>query len=480
MNIPCDFKDYTQLLMGDELYRALERGLQDTPPTSIRINPFKISPRTAAVHPASSHVPIGWCREGFWLDSRPNFTFDPLLHAGYYYVQEAASMFLSHVLRHIYDRPGEANDHHGEANDHPRIALDLCAAPGGKSTVVRSCLPDGCLLICNEPIRQRAQILSENIQKFGHPDVIVTNNYPRDFRKTGILYDLIIADVPCSGEGMFRKDPDAITEWRKQNVENCRQLQRQIISDIWPCLKPGGILVYSTCTFNAAENEENIEWIKTLGARDIDIATEASWNITGALTGDSRVYRFIPGVSRSEGLCMAVLRKDGDKATDEHRARGERTGRRGIHNSGADSWLTDSDRFTIVRDADALNAIPTTWEAVYQKAARHLKIIHAGIQLGIVKGKDIIPQQSLALSCQLDRRAFPEIGLDYRQAISYLRKENISLPPDTPRGFALVSYHGAPLGFVKHLGNRTNNLYPQEWRIKSSHLPDNGQNILNI
>ena len=275
--------------MGDELYSRLEEGLDSQQsPVSIRLNPFKTQSLDVAAGLCDSAVP--WCSAtGRYLNERPNFTFDPLLHAGLYYVQEAASMIVDHIVRTFISEPVRM--------------LDLCAAPGGKSTALRAALPEGSLLFSNEPMRTRAQILSENLQKFGHEDVIVTNNYPRDYRKAGIMFDAILADVPCSGEGMFRKDDGARAEWSQQNVDNCWQLQREIVSDIWKCLQPGGLLIYSTCTFNAHEDEENVEWIASeLGADIIELPVEEPWNITPAVVGNVPVCRFLPGISRSEGL----------------------------------------------------------------------------------------------------------------------------------------------------------------------------------
>ena len=241
ITLPTAFEVYTKQLFGEERYNIFCKGLQQSSPVSIRINPFKTNKTTQV---ADNLVPthVAWCAEGFYLNSRPNFTFDPLFHAGAYYVQEASSMFLSHVLRHLVRKPV--------------ALLDLCAAPGGKTTCARTAIKEGSIVFSNEPINKRAQILAENVQKFGHSDVVVTNNYPRDYKKTKLSFDVIVADVPCSGEGMFRKDPQAIAEWSEQNVANCWKLQRSIIADIWDNLKPGGLLIYSTCTFNAHENEE--------------------------------------------------------------------------------------------------------------------------------------------------------------------------------------------------------------------------------
>ena len=251
MQLPDDFIRSTRQLMGEALYATLEAGLNTNPLVSIRINPFKLKTGTFDVHGAESPVP--WCPNGFYLAERPNFTFDPMLHQGLYYVQEAASMFIDYVVRNVVQ--------------HPVHMLDLCAAPGGKSTCAYSALPAGSVLFSNEPMRQRAQVLNENILKFGVPHCLVTNNYARDYQKSRLLFDVVLADVPCSGEGMFRKDSGAIADWSLIKVAECTALQRKIITDIWPCLKPNGLLIYSTCTFNAHENEENVVWIaEHLGA----------------------------------------------------------------------------------------------------------------------------------------------------------------------------------------------------------------------
>lgn len=297
MQLPEDFIRETRLLMGEERFNCFMEAFNEDAPVSIRINP-KIM-RKEKSHSSLNTVP--WCEEGFYLEGRPQFTFDPLFHAGCYYVQEAASMFVTHVLKEMRDEKLEMND-----------VLDLCAAPGGKSTAMRSVLPEDCVLVSNEPVPTRAQILLENITKWGAKNCIVTNNYPRDFKKAKTKFDLILCDVPCSGEGMFRKDPATISEWSLQNVEKCWRLQREIVADAWECLNPGGILIYSTCTYNTKENEENVRWIlDTYEAEALDIPVDPSWNITGSLLSgfDAPVYRFIPGITRSEGLFICALRK---------------------------------------------------------------------------------------------------------------------------------------------------------------------------
>ena len=473
MELPVEFEKYTRQLLGDSLYERLKTGLDsDTAPVSIRINPFKAGGRDVAAELADMAVP--WCpATGRYLKERPNFTFDPLLHAGAYYVQEAGSMFVDLVVRSLIKQPV--------------VMLDLCAAPGGKSTALRSALPEGSLLFSNEPMRQRAQVLSENLQKFGHEDIIVTNNYQRDYRKSHVMFDAILADVPCSGEGMFRKDDGARQEWSVQNVDNCWHLQREIVSDIWHSLRPGGLLIYSTCTFNAHEDEENVEWIaRELGAELVSIPVLPEWNITPAVTGQAPVYRFMPGISRSEGLFLAVLRKSGgtdaamcDGLGSDRPSASKKKKKAGKDRNAKPSKMpsvsvpldTPAD-YTLRTLGDTIVAIPARWADTFDCANASLRVLHAGVGIGTPKGKDIIPDHSLALSRRLAGDAFPRVEVGYTQAIDYLRKESVALPADTPRGFVVLTYHGVALGFEKNIGNRANNLYPQEWRIKSTHVPE--------
>lgn len=472
MTLAKDFVDYTRELMGDALYKVLEDGLHQDPPISIRINPLKASrlgENDIAKSGEQTTEVVGWCHEGRYLPTRPNFTFDPLLHAGLYYVQEASSMFVSHVLSQLVDEPV--------------MMLDLCAAPGGKTIAARSALPEGSILMCNEPMKMRASILAENMEKFGHSDVLVTNNFAKDYKAAGLLFDVILTDVPCSGEGMFRKDEGAIAEWSTQNVEQCAMLQRSIVENIWPCLREGGLLIYSTCTFNAHEDEENVNWIaEQLGAEFVEIETQPEWNITGSLIDNHPVYRFIPGKSRGEGLFVAVLRKHGEGRSalemlstntgksnkkNRHEARDKQSS--GDIKKLKNQWLQGD--FIVAEQQDNVFAIPAVWYQFYEKVYSKLHLIHVGVKMGTRKGRDIVPDTSLALSVALKAGAFPRIDVDYYTAINYLRKEAILLPDGTPRGIVLITYRNQPLGFVKNIGNRANNLYTAEWKIKSTYLP---------
>ena len=221
MKLPSEFEARSLEWMGEETYRALEAALQTEPPISIRVNRNKWDEEVTGVC-------VPWSFTGLYLPKRPTFTFDPLFHAGCYYVQEASSMFVEQVLRTYVTEPV--------------VMLDLCAAPGGKSTHARSVLPEGSLLVANEVMRNRSQVLAENLIKWGDSRVVVTNNDPADFTALTELFDVILTDVPCSGEGMFRKDPVAVDEWSMDNVQICWQRQRRILADVWPALKPGGLL----------------------------------------------------------------------------------------------------------------------------------------------------------------------------------------------------------------------------------------------
>ena len=480
VQLPEDFVRTTRLLMGEDRFNRFLGAFDEEAPVSIRINPRKVecgkwkentptaelnaemvagsssvfssesAPESASKHisflfppssflekdvPSPSPIPrqqVPWCPEGYYLSGRSQFTFDPLFHAGCYYVQEAASMFITHIINWWKVERGKRKENTPatelalESNLFPLStfhfppisALDLCAAPGGKSTAMRTVLPEGSLLVSNEPIPTRAQILLENITKWGWPDCIVTNNYPRDFRKAKTHFDIILCDVPCSGEGMFRKDPATISEWSQQNVEKCWRLQREIVADAWECLNPGGLLIYSTCTFNIKENEENVRWIiDTYDAEPIMIPTEPEWNITGSLLEgfDVPVYRFIPGITRSEGLFVCALVK-----------RGVRSVECGVRN--------------VLRQN------------------QHLKVISL-----------LNPHSTLHET---------KVDLPYQDALRYLRGEALILPPDTPRGIVTVTYKGVPLGPVKNIGNRANNLYPKPWRIKTTHLPSTPVEII--
>jgi len=416
-HLPSEFTESTRQLMGAERFERYLQSFEEATPVSIRLNPRKMADGRWKMEDVER---VPWCRNGYYLKQRPNFTFDPLLHAGCYYVQEASSMFLDEILRQSTQRgrfslctSDGADGKSTQKEPSPLCTLDMCAAPGGKSTLLRAALPEDCVLYSNEPIHNRANILLENVTKWGYGNHIVTNCYPRDYRKAKMKFDLILCDVPCSGEGMFRKDEATIREWSPQQVEKCWQLQREIVSDAWQCLNDGGIMIYSTCTFNTKENEENIRWILAeYDAEVIEIETKPEWNITGSLLEGftEPVYRFIPGISRGEGLFICALRKRGKRSE--------------------------------------------------------------------VRGKRDCPRDLHPLKAEPIEGNLPQVELTYQQAMAYLRGEALVLPADTPRGMVDVVFMGHTLGQMKNIGSRANNLYPKPWRIKTTHIPNDYETIL--
>lgn len=395
--LPIDFTDMARRTMGEERFDCYLKAFETDAPVSIRLNPEKAKGLTAD----GERVP--WCRNAYYLPQRPNFTYDPLLHAGCYYVQEAGSMFLDTVMQQWVP-------------DAPVVMIDFCAAPGGKSLLARTALAAGSLLFSNEPMRNRANILAENVEKWGYADHFVTNNFPRDYRRAKMIADVVLCDVPCSGEGMFRKDEATIREWSMQNVEKCARLQREIVADAWSCLADGGLFIYSTCTFNTHEDEENIQWMMDeLGAEVLPVKVDAAWNITGSLLdGFSQpVYRFIPGISKSEGLFLCVLRKGG-------------------------AW----------QQGHSLKSL--------RKSQQNLNIIY----------------------CPKAQPDMVKVEVNYQQAMAYLRHEAITLGADVPRGMVGICFEGHLLGLAKNIGNRANNLYPKEWKIRTTYIPDEYETIL--
>lgn len=466
MNLPALFEESMRQLLGDG-YEPFQEALLGDPAVSIRLNKSK------CIY-TPEYEPVPWASDGYYLSERPSFTFDPLFHAGSYYVQEASSMFVEQAVR----------QHLGQA----RVALDLCAAPGGKSTLLRSLLPDDCVLVSNEVMRPRAQVLAENISKWGHPRCIVTSNYPADFTPLGETFDLILVDAPCSGEGMFRKDEVAVAEWSPENVEVCWKRQRDILTDIWPTLRPGGLLIYSTCTFNTQEDEENVRWMMDeLGAELLPISIDDSWGITPSLVPDvPHAYRFLPGRTRGEGFFLAVVRKREDTSIADA-PRGGKSKKKDKKSkqptmavpAECKGWLADDKVYTYKAIGTEVVALHSDMEPLYATLSEQLYLLKAGIILAELKGRDALPAHDLAMSTALRAEAFARCELSYTESLRYLRREAITLPADTPRGFLLVTYRNHPLGFVKNLGNRANNLYPNEWRIRSNHLPESEVQIIN-
>ncbi len=431
-------------------FQSFEQAMAATPPISIRINHTKIEePRELQ--------PIPWTHQGYYLPERPLFTLDPLLHAGAYYVQEASSMFLEQALTQAADV------------SQPLRVLDLCGAPGGKSTHLASLLSDESLLVSNEVIRSRATILAENIAKWGSSNVVVTSNDPRDFGRLPHFFDVMVVDAPCSGEGMFRKDANAMDEWSEENVKLCAQRQQRILMDVWPALKPGGLLIYSTCTWNLAENEENMAWLaQQNGAQNLKLDLEPAWGVVSGSLAGVEGYRFYPHQLQGEGFFLTVMRKPLEEAISFKSSKRKKyklslAGKK--EKALVENWLLNPGNFEWVQYGDFITAIPADYFEEIDELYQQLYVVYAGTEIAEVKGKKIKPQHQLSLSRYLNKSAFETIDLTLEQALRYLRKEDINAGSGGTN-WVLLQYKGLPLGWAKQIGNRMNNYFPKEWRIR--------------
>jgi len=424
---------------------------------------------------------VPWSSHGYYLERRPSFTFDPLFHAGTYYVQEASSMFLEQALRQTTDL------------EQPLRVLDLCAAPGGKSTLIQSLISRESLLVSNEVIRARAGVLRENMVKWGGANMVITGNDPHDFQRMENYFDVIVVDAPCSGSGLFRREPAAIAEWSPENVRLCSGRQQRILADCWPALRQGGILIYSTCSYSVEEDEDILGWIaEELQATSCRLQLDESWNIveTNAKNG-AYGYRLYPDRLQGEGFFIAALRKEdggefsypkGMKDQAGHRkhssGKGAHTSAHSTHTAGnrahagkltrqeeglVQDWTREDRPLIYFKHNDDVHGLPAHLEEdlSFLQSCCYLKM--AGVPMGKLMAKEFVPGHELALSVIINA-GLPVIDLSREEAIQYLRKEQISAG-GAHRGWALARYEGHNLGWVKVLAGRVNNYYPRDWRI---------------
>jgi len=418
-------------------------------PTSIRINPLKSNSKDLEKIP--------WTDFGYHLEQRPSFTFDPLFHGGAYYVQEASSMFLEQALKQTIDLL------------QPLQVLDLCAAPGGKSTHLLSLLNDKSLLVSNETIRSRATILAENIQKWGNNNVVITNNDPEDFQRLEGFFDVIVVDAPCSGEGLFRKDPHASKEWSEENIELCALRQQRILNQVWPSLKKNGILIYCTCTYNERENEDNLNWlVKENKVESVKLKVESSWGVDEVRTKNVFGYRFYPHKTRGEGFFISVVRKTEEqheisihkKKTFDHPTTKIK--------ERLSEWVKVSEGIDFIKHEELILGLPKNYIFEIEFLSKFLKVIQKGTAIATAKHDKLIPEHAFALSTKINRENFNSIELSLDDAIAYLRKDVLNLTGEKT-GFTLMNFQNVPIGWANLLGNRMNNLYPSAWRIRSEY-----------
>lgn len=414
--------------------------------TSIRLHPQK------GENLFADNAQVPWCSTGRYLPQRPVFTTDPLYHAGAYYVQEPSSMFLDYVLRQLLP------------NRSGLRVLDLCAAPGGKSTLVASLLEEDSLLVSNEVIRTRASILEENMTRWGHMNTWVTSNDPRDLGKLKSYFDVIVVDAPCSGSGLFRKDQRALDEWSDSNVQLCSQRQQRILADIWPSLKQGGILVYATCSYSQQEDEDVIDWVAdTFGVDSLGVEVNAEWGITPTVSTVHGLqgYRFFPGKAKGEGFYLAALRKT-DAQDEMKRPRMKSTA--DVKMRELSSHLLAGADWVCLQDKEGFVAVHKDHEEDYQLLNKQVYLRKTGTLLGTPVKNDWLPSHDVALSIH-KHPGLQMADVDKEQALKFLKKEDCGLS-DLPKGWYVVTYNGLGLGWIKALGNRVNNYLPKHWRIR--------------
>ncbi len=432
------------------------RAHHDVPPVSVRLNGGKITDELSFIKKSGMPVrePVPWCRSGYYLSERPKFTLDPSLHAGAYYVQEASSMFIHHMVNEL------TSDEKGLA------VLDLCAAPGGKSTLL-SALPQVRLVVANEIIRQRVSILYENVVKWGDPRIMISNSDPSQCRQLGGYFDLMLVDAPCSGSGLFRKDAEAISEWSMENVKHCAERQKRILADALPALKEGGILIYSTCSYSSEENEEIMDWLmQHAQLESLAVNVEDEWGIitTQSSTGATG-YRFFPGRVEGEGFFTAAFRVlESSSSSNLQEIKPVLLSKSEM--ASLSGWIKTEDPLVYLRAENDVYIIPESIYPDYLVLSKLLNVRKAGIHGGSLAHGKFLPEHELALSFLLSPGA-AQLEVNLEQALAYLRKSPFELKSGE-KGWFVLRYNGLALGLIKHLGNRINNYYPAAWRILMS------------
>lgn len=472
--LPAGFCRQMEQLMGAQA-ASLLASLEAEATTGVRLNGRKQTGAHAVADTLQAATgecpqPVEWCRSGLRLARRPAFTLMPGLHAGAFYVQDPSSMITRTVVGMLADKLMAGR------TSAPAL-LDLCAAPGGKTTAAIDALPDGSVVVANEFEPARVGALRTNLMRWGYPNVAVTCGSGALFAAMPGMFDIVMTDVPCSGEGMMRKEPEARRQWNEALVKQCATLQREIADAAVEALRPGGYLVYSTCTFNEEENEQQVRYlIDTYGLTPIGIRTalvgSAGEGVPAPALGGVEGMRFMPHITRGEGLFMAVLQKPADAPFgaaapfSQPRAPKSKGKQPPAHKDLAARMLAAPDDFDIEASADKLVAMPKALRPYLAALPKKARLVAAGVELGTIKGKDFVPSHALAMSLAYRRGSFPEVEVDEATAVNYLRRQPLILKGDAARGFVLLTFDGLSLGWAKNIGSRANNLYPKELGIK--------------
>jgi len=448
---PTDFKTRMERqLVGASV--AFFEALSQNPPTSVRLNPAKQSNRLVDM------PSVAWCQEGRYLDSRPEFVTDPLIFGGAYYVQEASSMFIAHIFRQF-------------AAPKPLRVLDLCAAPGGKSTLLSSLLPADSLLVANELVGKRVGALTENITRWGATNTVVSHNNIKDFAPLKGFFDVILLDAPCSGEGMFRKDIKALQQWSENLVRSCAITQRQLIEQAFDLLAPNGLFIFSTCTFSEEEDEHNIAKLLSFSElTPLRVPLQTDWGVTEiSLSANHQIgygYKFYPHLTKGEGFfATAFLKTDGSPYKPKKVGKGASEI---LHNkyAGLVTEYIDRQDITYLLCGEKLIGISTVQAQTLRYLQTVLRLVHEGIEVGTLKNNKLLPAHALALS-QAIRTDLPFLSLSQGDALRYLQRKDFDYPlTQNLSGWVLVQHENINLGWIKVLPNRVNNYYPIEWRIR--------------
>ncbi|UJP65793.1 methyltransferase RsmF C-terminal domain-like protein [Mongoliitalea daihaiensis] len=454
--LPADFSQRMKDTLGEAEFQDFYEALQLEPAVSVRLNPFKLSNLPLSAR----HV--AWAEQGFFLEDRPSFTLDPLFHAGAYYVQESSSMFIDHILR-------------SQRVPNDGLFLDLSAAPGGKSTLLSSYLGEEGFLVANEVIKSRASILKENIIKWGIGNTLVTHNDPEHFKDLEGIFDLVLIDAPCSGEGMFRKDPASMREWSQDNIALCALRQQRIMDHAAGLVKGGGYLVYSTCTYNEQENEEIVKFItEEFSYQPVRIPLETQWGIEEVRIESSEEtfygYRFFPHKVPGEGFFVTVFKRPDHAYIGSIRRMKDfkHPHLKQVSSTYAQqlrSLISLPEQSVFYALQDSYFFLRKQHQLYFEYLSKYLSIKYFGIELGKINKNQWIPSHEWAVSI-LPKEGFPLKELDLSSARDFLRKEESTLG-EIPEGWIVMQYQGLSLGLLKNLGNRTNNYYPKEWRIKN-------------
>ena len=446
--LPERFVETMRETLGEDAEK-LFAALDTEPAVSIRLNPCK---------PAECFdgEAVGWCMWGKYLAERPQFTLDPLLHGGAYYVQEASSQFVAHLLKN-YDMEGKR-------------VLDMCAAPGGKTTVYSTLVGREGLVVANDISHSRAMALADNVQRWGMGNVVVTCNEPAHIGAFTHWFDVVAVDAPCSGEGMFRKMDEARSEWTPSSPDVCAERQREILAEAWRVLRPGGTLIYSTCTFNPTEDEGIVEWLMSEYGEEVEsadrVVTEDSWGVVRSEIGAFQCFHFYPHKARGEGFFAAVARKsEGPVRRSMPKAR------RKLFAPCAKAdvkelsrWVDDASKHAFMMVGEDIYAYNSAVAESVVTLSENLSVVYSGVSMGRIFKQKLKPEHPLALYIGLNRDVVPMVDVSLEDALDYLRRNDIAAS-QFEEGINVVGYKNTPIGFVKRIGARCNNMYPKDLRI---------------